>query len=264
MSRIRNAGLVAELRARIASCETPPSRKEVRTVSLGANVLDEALPLGGLRRDALHEVAASDYSNMGAAMGFTTALVARFAEVSPLAPVLWCEGSHAPFDFGGLYGPGLASFGLDPARLVIVTPSRDVELLWTLEEALRLGAFAAVVGEIDAGARAFNLTATRRLQLAAEEGGAPALLLTGHQSVGASAAVTRWRVAAAPSPVDLPLRDRQMQFPGRPCWHVTLERCRGAERGASWSMEWDRARLEFAAPRLKPAERRKTELRLAG
>ncbi|MFZ2470137.1 MAG: inducible mutagenesis protein A, partial [Parvibaculum sedimenti] len=124
------AGPIAELRARIASFDTAKRESSARMISLGAASIEDALPMGGLRRDALHEVAAATYGDMAATMGFATALVACFAEASPMAPVLWCEGNHAPFDVGGLYGPGLAAFGLDPARLVLVTPPRDVELLW--------------------------------------------------------------------------------------------------------------------------------------
>ncbi|HEX7777383.1 MAG TPA: inducible mutagenesis protein A, partial [Parvibaculum sp.] len=158
------AGLIAELRAHIAGVEASAARMATHglksgAVSLGAAEIDAALPGGGLRRDALHEVMAADYRDMGAAMGFLAALAARFAGASRQAPVLWCEGGHAPFDVGALYGPALAAFGLDPARLIVVSPAREVELLWTMEEALRLGAFAAVVGEIDGYASALDLTA---------------------------------------------------------------------------------------------------------
>jgi protein ImuA len=247
------AGLIAELRARIAGVEASAVRMGAHgpsfgAVSLGAAELDAVLPGGGLRRDALHEVMAADYRDMGAAMGFLAALAARFADGSPQAPVLWCEGGHAPFDVGALYGPGLAPFGLDPARLIVVSPAREVELLWTMEEALRLGALAAVVGEIDGYASALDLTATRRLQLAAEEGGTPVLILTGHHSMGASAAATRWRIAAAPS---RPEREGQgTELIGRPRWQVTLDRCRGAEAGGEWIVEWDaRRRALDAVPR---------------
>lgn len=263
----RSAGLIAELRAHIASFETAKRECSARMISLGAVSIEDALPMGGLRRDALHEVAAATYGDMAAAMGFATALITRFAEASPMAPILWCEGSHAPFDVGGLYGPGLAAFGLDPARLIIVTPPRDVELLWTLEEALRLGAFAMVVGEIDAGSRAFDLTATRRLQLAAEDGGASALLLTGHQSGGSSAAATRWRIAAAPGSPGLRLEGHSMELVGRPRWKATLERCRGAEGGGTWLVEWDVAQRKFSTLDRDPREaarRKEGILELAG
>lgn len=214
-------------------------------VSLGAP-LDAALPGGGLRRNALHEIAAADYRDMGAGAGFVAALAVRLSDAVPSAPILWCEGLHAPFDAGGLYGPGLAAFGLAPERLILAAPSREVELLWTLEEALKIGAFAAVAGEIDGRAKALDLVATRRLQLAAEEGATPLLLFTGHESADASVAVTRWRIAAAPGGPGSRREGQSTELPGRPRWHVSLERCRGAEGGGSWCVEWNAAEKTFA------------------
>jgi protein ImuA len=213
-------------------------------VTLGAPALDAALPGGGLRRGALHEIVAADYRDMGAAMGFLMGLAVRASVLAPGACMVGCEGSRAPFDIGALYGPGLAEFGFDPARLIVVSVSRAVELLWTMEEALRLGALGAVIGEIDGRDARLDLTATRRLQLAAEEGGTPAFLLTGHESAGASAAVTRWRVAATPSE---PIKGSGMELAGRPRWRVRLDRCRGGMDGVldgEWLVEWDaRTRL---------------------
>lgn len=246
MSAASKAGLIAELRARIAEVEAVGPRLDGQdamsgVVTFGAPEIDTALPGGGLKRGALHEVVAVDYRDMGAALGFAAALAARCMETVD-APVLWCEGGRAPFDVGALYGPGLAAFGLDPKRLILVAPPREVDLLWTMEEALRLGAFAAVIGEIDGRASRLDLTATRRLQLAAEEKGMPAFLLTGHASAGASAAVTRWRVAAAPSSPTVEIKGLAEMI-GRPRWHVRLERCRGGAQGGmvdrEWLVEWD-------------------------
>lgn len=247
MSAASKARLIAELRAQIAGLEAVhPSidgdPKAARAVTLGAVRLDAALPDGGLKSGALHEVRAADYRGMGAGLGFAAALVTRCAEARPDAPVLWCEGGHTPFDVGHLYGPGLAAFGFAPERLIVVSPARAVDLLWTMEEALRLGAFAAVVGEIDGRVAQLDLTATRRLQLAAEESGTPAFLLTGHVAASASAAVTRWCVASAPSQMDEAEAAGFSALVGRPRWQVRLERCRGALTGAleaAWCVEWD-------------------------
>ena len=243
--------LIADLRRRIAGHGLTEKLSDERilpaAISLGASILDEALPEHGLAAAALHEVRATDYRDMGAGLGFATALAARCAETFPDAPILWCESTHAPFDMGRLYGPGLAAFGLDPARLIIVSPPSPVDLLWTMEEALRLGAFAAVIGEIDGRTRVVNLTTTRRLQLAAEAGGRPALLLTGHTSAGASASATRWSVSSAPSSVtEAASTAHAMPVLGRARWSVELEKCRGAQGGITSSLferacqvEWD-------------------------
>lgn len=246
MPEASRAEVIAELRARLAGFEATGPRMDMPgerplAVPFGVPDIDAVLPGGGLRCGALHEVVAVEYRDMGAALGFAAALAARCAQAAPDAPVLWCEGGHAPFDLGSFYGPGLAEFGLDPARLIVVSPPKEVDLLWTMEEALRVGAFAAVIGEIDGRAARLDLTATRRLQLAAEEKGTPAFLLTGHESAGASAAVTRWRVGPAPSgPV--PVIAGLAGLIGRPRWQLRLERCRAAQGGTSggeWIVEWD-------------------------
>ncbi|HTH16851.1 MAG TPA: hypothetical protein VL974_09380, partial [Magnetospirillum sp.] len=92
-----------------------------------------------------------------------------------------------------------------------------------------------------------DLTAARRLQLAAKASGVPALLLNHGPACGA--AVTRWRVGTSPSRSDPALG----VGPWR--WNVELLRCRGRgvdDRGrvAVWEVEWDeQARgLRLAAP----------------
>jgi protein ImuA len=237
--------ILAELRRRISGLDAAGRSEDAgdaraQTVRLDASALAAALPDGGLACAALHEVRARDYSDISASIGFAAALATSCARHFPAAPVLWCESDHTPFDIGHFYGPGLAAFGLDPARLILVSAATPVDLLWTMEEALRLGAFAAVLGEIDGCASALTLTATRRLQLAAEAGGRPAFLLTGHAANGASAAVTRWSVASAPS---RSLATNTPSLIGRACWRVTLEKSRGSLAGAmtgnDWRVEWD-------------------------
>ena len=179
------------LRARIGAMESAGLvRRGATAVAFGAPGIDDHLPWGGLPRGALHEVMAG---HGGAATGFCAALCARLAGNGGGA-VLWCEGSRT-LDAGALYAPGLARFGLDPARLIAVRARRDGDALWAMEEGLRCTNLAAVVGEVGV----LSLTASRRLQLAAEAGGVTALVLVpASDTPAASAAVTRWRVSAVP------------------------------------------------------------------
>jgi protein ImuA len=104
-----------------------------------------------------------------------------------------------------------------------------------MEEGLRAPGAAAVVGEVGA----LTAVASRRLQLAAERSGITALLLRRWRDGGQAAreralpnmAVTRWRIAAAPSRL-LPGEPGI----GRPRWRVELLRCRGGEP-ACWEVE---------------------------
>ena len=237
------AALVADLKARIAGPSAEFAEADGRFVPLGVEPIDGALPGGGLKAGVLHEVGAEDYRDMGAATGFLAALAARFAE-SGSGPVLWCQSAQPPFDIGALYGPGLAAFGLDPARLVLALPGSATDCLWAMEEALRSGAFTAVIGEVDGRAAALDLTATRRLQLAAEEKGTPAFLFTGHGGGAASAAVTRWRIAALPGRI-VPGTEKFGGLTGASCWRAALARVRGGAPGA-WNVAWHAGGKGFA------------------
>ena len=160
-------------------------------------------------------------------------------------------------DAGDLYAPGFSRLGLDPACVLAIRAKHDTDVLWVMEEALHCRALCAVVGEV----RTADLTASRRLQLAAETSGITALLLRPSSDVlGPSAATTRWRLAASPS------HPRGwaagLNEPGAVCWQATLFRCRGGAPG-NWLMEWcdETGDLALAAPvRDRPDRPRDTSL----
>ncbi|MFN8924097.1 MAG: ImuA family protein [Rhodospirillales bacterium] len=201
---------------------------DVATVPLGCPPVDGALPDGGLTRGALHEIA----GDAGAATGFAVWLAVRLAAAG--------AGSHRPVVWVArrpdLYAPGLAALGLDPARLLVVAARRADEVLWTMEEALGCRGLGAVVGE---GASP-DMTASRRLQLAAEGSGVPALTLApGEKALRTSAAVTRWTVHPAPGPAEEPGL-------GPLRWRLSLLRCRGGRPGA-WTVDLRDGRLDPVA-----------------
>ncbi|MEO5336410.1 MAG: hypothetical protein H7841_05905 [Magnetospirillum sp. WYHS-4] len=173
--------------------------------------IDAALPGGGLARGALHALA----GERPAVSGFAAALAARLAGKE--GRVLWCRAG------GDLHGPGVAAFGLPPERLVVARARRPADLLWAMEEGLKSRALAAVLGE----AESLPPVTARRLQLAAETGGTPALLLLARDQP--LPAVTRWRVTAEPSLSALPGL-------GPPRWRLELLRCRGGGTG-TWILE---------------------------
>jgi len=202
-------------------------------MSTGIAAIDSALPWAGLPR-GVHEIAAS--LNDPAGVGFAAILLAARP-----GPILWCRSRRTAVESGSLYGVGLARFGLAPERVIQVEADKPADLLWAMEEGLRAGKYASVVGE---GA-APDLTASRRLQLAAESRGGVALLLSAcprAPSVGRSpplACMTRWLAASAPT---IP----EAGGPGGPRWALELRRCRGGGRPQSWIVEWDDATLSLS------------------
>jgi protein ImuA len=226
--------VLGSLRTRIAALERGgvcTGSESPRVLPLGAAEIDCALPGGGLPLACVHEVAgAAGMGGAGAATGFAVAVLARLGralEGEGSAAVLWCLRG------AGLYGPGLAAFGFDPGRLIVVRARRRRDVLWAMEEGLRCPGLTAVIGEVEG----IGIKECRRLQLAAECGGVTGFLLRegAAKAGGASGSVmTSWRIAPSPGP-----------FPGRQGtgilaarWRVDLARCRGGVPGA-WLVDWN-------------------------
>ena len=205
---------------------------EARVLALGVDAVDAALG-GGLACAALHELSAAPV-HLGAAAGFALALAA----LSPKAQhVLWIATDFGMLETGALYGPGLDLLGLDTERLLVAHVARPVDVLFSMEEALKCRALATIVAEINSEV---DLTATRRLSLAAREGGALGLLLRHKPSCSPSAARTRWDVSGAPSVPD------ELGGLGRTAFRLSLLRNRRGPCG-TWTLTWDHHERVFAA-----------------
>jgi len=188
---------LASLRAEIRKLEGYGLTEASARLSFGLPSLDALLPDGGLPLPALHlvEPARLEWDD-GLAAGFLAALLCQLMDQlkdQPIAgPLLWIT-RHAD-----LYGPGLLEFGLSPDRLLLVQARSDKEVLWCLEEGLRDGAPALLLGELGG----FDQLAARRLQLAAEAAGRPCFLLLRPFSAPRRAlpggAASHWRIAPAP------------------------------------------------------------------
>jgi protein ImuA len=202
-----------------------------REVGLGAG-LDSALG-GGLACGSLHELAPSGPVHLAAATGFAMALACLANR--DRGETLWIVTDFAAREGGSPYGPGLDLFGQDAARLLVLRVPRAVDALWAMEEALRCGALGSVVTELSGEGDDADLTATRRLSLAAREGQGTALGLLLRQGASAlpSAAVTRWHVAAAPSEPD------RFGGLGAPRFDLSLVKNRRGPCGR-WTVTWDR------------------------
>lgn len=230
------ATLLAELRSQIQRIEGFGG-EGARTLPFGVDAIDAALPGGGLPLGCLHELAEEA---PGTGTAFAAGLLARLA--SARAPAVWVVRGR------DLHAAGLAAYGLTPDRLIAVSAPRAADALWAMEEALRCTSLSAVLAE----AGDIGLTASRRLQLAAESSGVTAFLLDRERRrrAGTSAAVSRWRIAAAPSGPEESGPNSSGDGPGvgEVRWRVALDRCRGGRPG-EWLLEWRAGRLAEVADR---------------
>jgi protein ImuA len=72
-----------------------------------------------------------------------------------------------------LFAPALARVGLHPDRVIFCETWKDRGVLPAMEEGLKCGGLAGVVGEVSK----LSLNASRRLQLCAGESGVTALII---------------------------------------------------------------------------------------
>lgn len=146
--------------------------------SLDHDTVDAALG-GGLARGAVHEILAEEAGDCGAAHGFALALALRLNRGGAM---LWIQEERARAEDGAPYPQGIAMMAgnvtagsmmaknaFDPARIIMVRTRDARSTLWAMEQGLRCPGLDTVLAEVTGLAGACDLTASRRLVLAARE-----------------------------------------------------------------------------------------------
>ncbi len=194
-----------------------------------------ALDLPAIARGAVHEFFSAAKADAPAAAGFVTGLAFSAGDTS--RPALWVR--HASRREGLLYGGGFAALGLDPNQFIHLPVEDEKDGLRATLEGLRCKGLSSVILEIAGPARHLDLTATRRLKLAAADHEVTALILRHGADPGPSAAQTRWQIATSLS------ASPGLGLPGRPAFTVKLLKHPSAGTGRSWDLEWDHEKRQF-------------------
>ena len=194
-------------------------------ISTGFAPIDDYLTHGGgggLPCGGVHEVVAARPGDMAAALGFAYRLAARFLATCEDETILLYGQTHAAVREGGQpYALALAAHDLSGAHLAYLDGVTLPDLLWAGEEALACPAIGCSL--LASWDTAPDFTASRRLTLAARAATRPLLLTLGAGAAGmASAATTRWQLAAAP----------------RQGWQVILTKSRLAYEAAPPPQGW--------------------------
>ena len=160
--------------------EAPPAN----ALSTGFPILDAVLPDAGWPMGALTEILVPQ-----AGAGELRLVLPALAELGARGCWLaWVGPPHVP------YAPALAARGIALSRILWVRGDNPAQQLWSAEQALRSG----VCGAVLAWPARVHPRRLRRLQLAAESGGAWALLFRGEAPPeDASPASLRLRVMPA-------------------------------------------------------------------
>ena len=170
----------------------------------------EALCLEGpvcLTKSRVHEVC-----------GDSADMFAVLAASRLQGPIVWIG---LPRDVASLAPTALQTY-IDPSRVILTEGINRSEVLWAAEQALRATCAECVVIELSSGP---NLRESRRLQIAAEEGGGIGLILI-QGRVYTSACETRWQCTASNQ--------------GENNWIWSLTKNRKGELGC-WQVRWSQS-----------------------
>lgn len=220
-----------------------------------ATMLHTAMPVAAaIAACGLHEVRAATSMDAATAAAFALALGLRAAAPGSF---FWISEREARAEAGSFYGPGLEALGLGGIDLVRIHARRTADALWAAGEIAAQSGAGLCLLELRGNPAAAGLAFSRRLALRARQCGVPVIVLRQGGTEEASAALTRWRVAPAPSAASMPGR----KWLGPPAFAVTLEKCRTAN-GGQWIMEWKSNERLFAL--VEPLARKHPSARLGG
>jgi protein ImuA len=161
----QRSGILRELNRQLRRLEQPQTADQGEVLSSGIPAVDRLLPDRGLRRGMLLEwLSAESAGGAGTLAWMTAAAVQRQTT----------EGACIAIDpLRTWYPPALVRLGIDLDRLLVVQPARERDTLWALEQSLRCRGVSAVMARLER----VRSEEFRRLQLAAETGGAVGFLL---------------------------------------------------------------------------------------
>jgi protein ImuA len=211
----------------------PP--EPVRRHASGVAAFDAALS-GGLAFGRVHEFYAGEAGDPAAA-AFAAILGGEMA--GEAKPLFWLRTTKAARAAGMVQAEGWRDLGGAPDACLFILAEDAKALLRATVDVLRSGRAGAVIAETQGRIPELDLTASRRLSLAAEKSGVPLFLLFGDTEPVPSAAETRWRIGSAPS------RALAGNAPGAPTFDIELLRQRSGPSGLGWQLEWNRDRRIF-------------------
>ena len=188
---------------------------------VGLGPVEAAFPNGIFPMGTVHELVCGNTEQATASGGFVTGLLSVLMQNG--GACLWIGLS------GNLFPMAFSAFGVEADRVIFITLSKDKEVLWVMEEALKCAGLAAVVGEL----RGIDFKQSRRLQLAVEQSHVTGFILRNESDkMGNTACAARWQIKPLPGePVD------GLPGLGFPRWQVELLRVRNGQPG-SWIVDW--------------------------
>lgn len=189
--------------------------------AIGLGEIENAFPNGVFPKKAIHEFITVLPEHSAASDGFIAGLLSVL--MLDGAACVWISTARK------LFPASLSLFNVDPERIIFMDVTKEKDVLWIMEEALKCEGLAAVVAELSD----LSLIESRRLQLAVEHSGVTGFILRKDAGkAGSTVATARWTISPVPSQTE-----DQMPGIGYPRWNVALTKVRNGSPG-NWILEW--------------------------
>jgi protein ImuA len=220
MSLLLKAGIIKDLQADILRLQGFKSAGSA-SLDIGLGPILSAFPNRSFPIGATHEFLSECSEDTASTIGFIAGLLLPLMKNN--GAVLWISSTRM------LFPPALRCFGIEPDRFIFVNLQKEKDMRWSMDEALKCTARAAVVGQV----REIDFTISRRFQLSVEQSQVTGFLIrSNYRKLNTTACVSRWKITSLPgeSEEDLP-------GIGFPKWKVELLRMRNGKTGG-WNIQW--------------------------
>ncbi|MBK0379726.1 ImuA family protein [Mucilaginibacter segetis] len=196
--------------------------------SFGLDDIENNFPNKIFPTATVHEMVCENTEQATTCIGFVSALLAVLMQTGGVC--LWISLSD------NVYPTALKAFGIEPDKIIFVKLSKDKDVLWVMEEALKCVGLVAVIGELSD----IDFKQSRRLQLAVEQSRVTGFIMRNkYDKMGSTACAARWQIKPLLSePID------GLPGLGFPRWQVELLRARNGKPG-SWILEWSAGQFRF-------------------
>ena len=210
--------IIAQLQRDILQLQPFTKKRNQRALNILPSVIENAFPNGELPLGAVHEFICNGLEDTAATGGFISGILSSIMQSGGAS--IWISSSRI------IFPPALASFGIQPDKIIFIELKREKEILWAMEEALKCDTLSAVIAEV----KELSFTNSRRLQLAVEQSRVTGFIIRNNpRSLNTTACVTRWKITS------LPGEQHDMPGVGFPKWNVELLKVRNGKPG-SWEV----------------------------
>ncbi len=132
--------IITRLRREILPLEGLYTPRNETVDDTGLGFMAAAFPNRTFPLGAVHELISEKGESAAATAGFTAGILSGLMKNGSAA--VWIGQSRI------LFPPALKAYGIQPDQIIFIDLQKEKDILWSMEEALKCGGLAAVIGEL--------------------------------------------------------------------------------------------------------------------